>query len=214
MDLTRLDRGLQIAGASAIALVVFMFFPWYGRTAAAFPDAVGFGVSLTAWRSFGILDIVLLAIAAFVVAVAFFEASGNRRMDMPIPASTLVAALGILAIILIAYRLIEPPFDLERRYGIYLGLLAAIGIAVGGRLAMGERRETFADARDTVSAQASDARRKAADTIGGDSPSGGGGRSYEDRTREELYEEATRRNIEGRSEMSKEELAEALRRKG
>lgn len=34
----------------------------------------------------------------------------------------------------------------------------------------------------------------------------------EDRTREELYEQAQRQNVEGRSEMTKEELAEALRR--
>ena len=34
----------------------------------------------------------------------------------------------------------------------------------------------------------------------------------EDRTKEELYEQAQRQNVEGRSEMSKEELAEALRR--
>ena len=34
----------------------------------------------------------------------------------------------------------------------------------------------------------------------------------EDRTKEELYEQAQRQNVEGRSEMTKEELAEALRR--
>ena len=34
----------------------------------------------------------------------------------------------------------------------------------------------------------------------------------EDRTKEELYEQAQRQNVEGRSEMSKEELAEELRR--
>lgn len=42
-------------------------------------------------------------------------------------------------------------------------------------------------------------------------PRGGEG-SYEEWTREELYEKAREVGIEGRSEMSKEELIEALRR--
>jgi len=38
------------------------------------------------------------------------------------------------------------------------------------------------------------------------------GHAYEDRTREELYEVAQKRNIRGRSKMGKWELIEALRR--
>ena len=40
---------------------------------------------------------------------------------------------------------------------------------------------------------------------------GGRASSYEDRTREELYEKAKEVGIEGRSDMSKAELIEALR---
>ena len=43
-------------------------------------------------------------------------------------------------------------------------------------------------------------------------PRGGSGESYEDWTREELYEKAREVGIEGRSDMSKEELIGALRR--
>ena len=43
---------------------------------------------------------------------------------------------------------------------------------------------------------------------------GQAGRAYEDRTREQLYEVAQRRNIRGRSKMGKWELIEALRRSG
>ena len=41
---------------------------------------------------------------------------------------------------------------------------------------------------------------------------GGSGASYEDWTREELYQKAREVGIEGRSDMSKEELIDALRR--
>jgi hypothetical protein len=40
---------------------------------------------------------------------------------------------------------------------------------------------------------------------------GGHGSQYEDRTKEELYDEAQKIGIEGRSEMSKSELIDALR---
>lgn len=43
-------------------------------------------------------------------------------------------------------------------------------------------------------------------------PRGGSGASYEDWTREELYQKAREVGIEGRSDMSKEELIDALRR--
>ncbi|MBQ0733350.1 Rho termination factor N-terminal domain-containing protein [Aquimarina celericrescens] len=40
---------------------------------------------------------------------------------------------------------------------------------------------------------------------------GGEASNYEDRTKEELYDQAKKVGIEGRSKMSKEELIEALR---
>ncbi|HET7170447.1 MAG TPA: hypothetical protein VFI18_02315 [Gaiellales bacterium] len=43
---------------------------------------------------------------------------------------------------------------------------------------------------------------------------GQAGHAYEDRTREQLYEAAQKRNIRGRSKMGKWELIEALRRTG
>ena len=47
----------------------------------------------------------------------------------------------------------------------------------------------------------------------GDDPGRKGGKAsrYEDRTREELYEQAQELDIEGRSDMTKKELIDALR---
>ena len=53
---------------------------------------------------------------------------------------------------------------------------------------------------------------QAAQARGRGGQAGHAGHAYEDRTREELYEVAQKRNIRGRSKMGKWELIEALRR--
>lgn len=85
----------------------------------------------------------------------------------------------------------------------------ALDVAVGGTvLAADKALETVevvvARAEDLASA----ARRESAEA---DVTGVGDGRPYEERTRDELYELAARRGIEGRSRMRKAELVAALR---
>jgi hypothetical protein len=46
--------------------------------------------------------------------------------------------LGMLSSLLVLYRIINPVLDAGRKLGLFLGLLAAAGIAAGGWLAMQE----------------------------------------------------------------------------
>lgn len=203
MNLEALSTSLRIAGGAGLLLVLSLFFPWYGTGV----EGSDVDATATAWRAFSFIDILLLLAGAGAVGLTVLSARGEDG-PLPLPAATLITALGALALILVLYRFLDTPFDLDRRYGLFIGLAAAAGILIGGRMAMREGGETFEGARDEVGRQVGDARADVGARISGPPDPN----RFEDMTQEELYEEAQRRDIEGRSDMSKDELIEALRR--
>lgn len=205
MKIDTLSTPLKVAGAAAAVLVISLFLPWYGTSVEGF----GVDATATAWQAFALIDFLIFLCGVGALAALWMIAS-DRQRSLPLPAATLVTALGAIAAVLAIYRFLSLPLEnFDRRYGLFLGLAAALGVAIAGWRAMQERGETFGEARSEIGDRVGQARSQAASTIEGD-----GGRSgrYEEMSREELYEEAQRRGIEGRSEMNKDELAEALRR--
>jgi hypothetical protein len=75
------------------------------------------------------------AIAGISVGIVVL---GRISVSYPVAGSTVTAGLGALALVVIAYRLINPPGsgDLDREVGAWLGLIAAAGVTVGGYLGM------------------------------------------------------------------------------
>ncbi|MEK6271291.1 MAG: hypothetical protein AABM42_01410 [Actinomycetota bacterium] len=146
MDFTRLTQGEKIAGVSGIALILIMFiFDWFGLKA----DVSGFTAegSRNAWGSYGFIDIVLFITVAAAIGLALISAS-QTEVGLPVAASAVVAGLGILSVVLIIISIISPPdfgadlsgsgIDNTRKIGVWLGLIAAIGVAYGGWRAMQE----------------------------------------------------------------------------
>jgi hypothetical protein len=83
--------------------------------------------------------VVDLFIAAAVVAGLSVGVVVLFRMSVsyPVAGSTVATLFGSIALVLIAFRLVDPPgSDLSLEYGAWLGLLAAAGITVGGYLGM------------------------------------------------------------------------------
>jgi hemerythrin-like domain-containing protein len=64
----------------------------------------------------------------------------------------------------------------------------------------------------STTSKSTSARKSNGSTSNGSKSRAPSARRLEDRTKEELYEQAAAKNIEGRSEMTKDELVEALRR--
>ncbi len=204
MRVESLQNGLKVAGGSAIVLFIVMFFPWFGTSVEGF-GGPGLDARVTAWQAFEVIDIILLVIvAAVVVLVASLAA--ERPLDISVETGTVITVLGAVAFLLVFYRFLSTPFDLDRRYGLFLGLLSSAGIAVGGRMAMVAADASFRSARAGIGNRVDEIRTQAADAIGGDAA------RYEEMTREQLYELAQERDIAGRSEMDKDELIAALRR--
>ena len=151
MDVTRLSQGQKIAAGSAILLFIVMFFSWFGAPDSEltrFAQAAGVDTSANAWQSFDFIDLFLLL--TIIVAVVAAASSGSGTA-VNFPLSTAVALLGAISTILVLYRIIDPPGSADRKFGVFLGLILAAGIAYGGWRAMEEEGTSFQDAADRFS---------------------------------------------------------------
>src|SRR6476659_3261594 len=156
MDVDKLNTGEKISAGSAILLFIFMFFDWFGVKISGVP---GFSGSVSsgggnAWDALDVIPIFLmLAIGVAIVRLT------DADLEPPISLNAIVAALGGFAVLLILYRIISPPdfgsfggvsVDATLKFGIFLGLIAAAGIAYGGYAAMREEGATFGDTADRL----------------------------------------------------------------
>ena len=151
-------RGEMIAAVSAAALFIIMFFSWFGIPEANIQTPAGGvqfdissvpGVDTTAnaWQAFDFIDIILLV--TVVVAIGMFVISATQsNVNLPVAGSAITTGLGILSTILVLYRIINPPGDLDRKFGVFLGLIAAAGVAIGGWMAMQEEGTSFSGEAD------------------------------------------------------------------
>jgi hypothetical protein len=159
--LDKLSPGEKIAGGSAILLFIFMFFDWFGvevNGAGGFSGSVP-GAGGSAWEALEFIPIVLVItiIAALVMAGLRLA---DSTVEPPVPMSTVVTVLGVVSVLLILFRIVDPPtfasfggvsVDATLSIGIFLGLIAAGGIAYGGYSTMREEGITFGDTADRLS---------------------------------------------------------------
>jgi hypothetical protein len=58
-------------------------------------------------------------------------------VSYPVAGSTVTALFGLIALVLVVWRLIDPPgAGLDRELGAWLGLICASGVTIGGYLGM------------------------------------------------------------------------------
>jgi hypothetical protein len=151
MDVSRLNTGEKLAGVAGIALLLIMFiFDWFTvDVGGGFADI---SVGGNAWETMELIRFVILLAAISGIALAIVAAN-QSQVDLPIALSAITAGLGILALVLIAFRIISPPdggagdfgVDIGRGIGVFLGLIAAGGVAAGGWMAMQEEGASFTD---------------------------------------------------------------------
>jgi hypothetical protein len=124
-----LASGELVGAISGLGLLVVSFLPWYSAG----------GQNATAWQAFSVVDLVMAAAAVAALSAAIVSLA-RLSVSYPVAGSAMTAGFGALALLLIAYRLINPPGsgDLDREIGSWLGLIAAAGITLGGYLGMQE----------------------------------------------------------------------------
>jgi uncharacterized membrane protein len=139
----RLRPADVLAGAAGVALLVVEFLPWYQpRGVPAVAGATPYATlgRLSAWEAFTVVDI-LLAVCALVAIALVIVTATARGPAKPVAFTVLTTLAGLLATLLALFRAVAPPQGyLERCYGVWLGLAAAVLILVGGFLAMKDDR--------------------------------------------------------------------------
>jgi hypothetical protein len=142
MGIGRLSQGQMIAAVGAAALLVAMFLPWIGVSGPSLPTGVSVpsGVSTSnsenIWKG-STLDVYLLItviVAALPALLAITDSA--EEFSFVSAAAFLLGVVG--AILVIAWLTVDFPDGAERKIGAFIGLAAAIVIAVGGFRAMQE----------------------------------------------------------------------------
>ena len=131
MDVSQLSTAVKVAGGAGLLLVISLFLPWYGVD-------TGFGsVNGSGWEVFSYTDLIAFLAGAAGITIAVL-AMQNRLAALPVPAGQLLLGLGGLALLLVLYRTVNPPgpdeADLGRKLGLFIGLIAAAGVAYAGKL--------------------------------------------------------------------------------
>ena len=147
--MSRLRAGEWTAAVGAAALLVTLFLPWFD---VKLPGPAGDLVNplladeggTSGWNALGWL-VIALALAAIGCAAWLAIANGAPRpVAQQVAASVLTATAGTLAFVVLALRaLVFQPGPNELvglRYGAWLGLLAALVLAVGGWWATKDER--------------------------------------------------------------------------
>jgi len=144
LDADRIRLPERIVAGGALALFVFLFFlHWYGGSITGLVPGShisGATISATGWEAFTIsrwiwLVTILLALGSVLAAMLAYRLEG-------VQIGAVVLGAGALSSVLIIYRIIYHPgasvaghgihIAYGVKFGIWLGLLAALAITLGG----------------------------------------------------------------------------------
>ena len=129
------SAGARVGWVAGLVLTLSSFTDWYAGSSAEGPT-----VGVIGWHT-GALGKLVFFIGLAVVALAVLEDLGVE-LPAPLPESFVVVGLGSLATIFVMIRLISIPdtFGLTpgRGIGIWISLLSALAVIVGGLLRASE----------------------------------------------------------------------------
>jgi len=165
--LGRLSVGEKISGISAILLYVSMCVDWFSVKVVNASNLLflleGPVSGESALEALDYIPVVLLITVVVTLAMAVSRLVSAVHEPRG-PVNTVIAILGVVSMLLILFRIVDPPNlhspffrsegifteEVGLQFPIFLALLAAGGIALGGWLAM--REERFSSALESISA--------------------------------------------------------------
>jgi hypothetical protein len=147
--LTHAWRALQaeqrLAAVAALALLVTMFFPWYGLQSLNPKSHQIYSHSINAFGDVSFVEAAIFLVAAGVLAMLFARAEG-REFHLPGGDGTVVMVAGGWAALLIFFRVFSRPagngYPVGIEWGFFLAFVAAGALGYAGwRMRAAERPE-------------------------------------------------------------------------
>jgi hypothetical protein len=128
------SAGERISWVAGLVLMLSSFMGWYAGS------GVGIKLAVIGWHT-GVLGKLVFFIGLAVLALVALHESGFE-LPPSIPESLVIVALGALALIFVLIRVISIPDSVlpadSRGIGIWISLIAALGVVFGGLLRASE----------------------------------------------------------------------------
>jgi hypothetical protein len=147
VKLSRVRSADWLAGAGGLILFVSLWLKWYGFDADALvPDDAFFTATngdipdITAWQAFSEIDVLLALFALPAIGIPI-SAALSKVPTAPVAFTVVGTCASFLAVLLVAFRLLDQPGSNELvavKYGAWIGLAGAVVAFVGSWLAMAD----------------------------------------------------------------------------
>lgn len=145
MDLNKLSTGDKLIAGSTIGLFIFSFLPWF-----TVDFDGGFSQDFSGWDVgflWGRLPLFLAVLMSAYVGIKAFSPD-TKLPTLPVAWGQALLGVGVLCAFLVILKLLIGEdangadaafgFEIKRAYGLFLSVLATVGLAVGGFFKMQE----------------------------------------------------------------------------
>ncbi len=130
-----IDSEQRLAAGAALALLVTMFFPWYGLQSVNRRTGAIYTHNISAFGDVSFVEAAIFLVCAGVLAMLFARAE-RRDFRLPGGDGTIVLAAGGWAALLIFYRVFDRPssnnLPVGIQWGFFLAFVAAGALAYAG----------------------------------------------------------------------------------
>ncbi len=126
-DASSVKRSTWIAGGGAVVLLISTFFSWWKVS------ALGFSVNASGWDT-GALGKLVFFVALIAVVLVVVDHMKVDISQLPVPVPLALLGAGALSVLLVVVRYIDTPDGVDRAWGIYVALIAALVLTYGAWL--------------------------------------------------------------------------------
>jgi hypothetical protein len=147
---SRISASERFAAGGGVVVLIGLFMKWFDLNLPLSGTVAGVTLSVSGWHAVTTLRWLLLLTALFAIGLALAKGYG-KEVELPIPPSVALTGLGGLSVLWILARLVDHPAPhLSVKLGLFVSLVGAVVVTVGGRQMMDEAGASFDEIRARV----------------------------------------------------------------